>query len=102
MDWQRIEKSLSTLRLCAARAAVQQVVDTLEVLAESQMLDSPGPEVDARGGDSSLREGATDYEMLNGTTLLTMLLGHGSPYCREQARKLATNLRDFAGLDKSS
>jgi hypothetical protein len=100
MDWERIEKSLSTLQLCAARAAVQEVVDALEALAEGQMLDSPGPEVDARGGGSSLREGVAHYEMVNGTALLTLLLDDGSPSCRERAGKLAANLRNFAGLDK--
>jgi hypothetical protein len=54
------------------------------------------------GGGSSLREGVVDYEMLNGTTLLTMLLGDRSPFCRERAKKLAAYLRNFAGLDKSS
>jgi hypothetical protein len=45
MDWERIEKSLqSTLQLCAARAAVQQVVDALEALAEGQTLDFARPQ----------------------------------------------------------
>jgi hypothetical protein len=98
----RIHGLQSTLQLRAARAAVQHAVDALEALAQGQMLDLPGPEVDAGGGSSSLRESAVDYEMLNGTTLLTMLVGDRSPFCREQAKKLAANLRNFAGLDKSS
>jgi hypothetical protein len=103
MDSERIDKSLqSAMQLLAARDAVQQVVDALEALAEGQIPDKLGLQVDTEGRGSSLREGVADFEMLNGTTLLTVLLGDGSLLCREQAKKLAANLRDFAGADKSS
>jgi hypothetical protein len=102
MDSERIEKSLqSAMQLLAARDAVQEVVDALEALAEGRMPDPRGLQVDAEGRGSSRREGAAGFEMLNGTTLLTMLLGDGSSLCREQAKKLAANLRDFAGANKS-
>jgi hypothetical protein len=77
------------------------VIDALEALAKGQMPDKLGLQVDAEGRGSSRREGMVDFEMLNGATLLTMLLGDGNLLCREQAKKLAANLRDFAGVDKS-
>jgi hypothetical protein len=102
MDSERIDKSLqSAMQLLAARDAVLEVVDALEALAEGQMPDPQGLEVDVEGG-RSLRDGVADVEMLNGTRLLSMLLGDGCVLCREQAKKLAANLRDFAGADKSS
>lgn len=103
MDSERIEKSLqSAMQLLAAREAVLEVVDALEALAEGQVPARLRLEVDAEGGGRSLRDGVADFEMLNGTRLLSMLLGDGCVLCREQAKKLAANLRDFAGADKSS
>jgi hypothetical protein len=103
MDSERIDKSLqSAIQLLAARDAVQEVIDALEALAKGQMPDKLGLQVDGEGRRSSLREGTVDFEMLNRATLLTMLLGDGSLLCRERAKKLAANLRDFAGADKSS
>jgi hypothetical protein len=103
MDSKRIEKSLkSAVQLLSARDAVQEVADALEAFAEGKMPNLPGLEVDAKGRGSSRRDGAPDFEMLDGTTFLTMLFGDGSSLCREQAKKLAANLRDFAGTDKTS
>jgi hypothetical protein len=103
MDSERTEKSLqSAMQLLAARDVVQEVADALEALAEGQIPDLLGLQVDAGGRGSSRREGAVDFEILDGTTLLTMLLGDGSLLSREKAKKLAANLRDFAGVDKLS
>jgi len=101
MDSERIEKSLqSAMQLRAAKDAVLEVADALEALAEGPMPDPPNLDVDAEGRASSLRESMADFEMLNGTNLLTMLLGDGRLLCRERAKRLAANLRDFAGADK--
>ena len=103
MDSDRIEKRLqSATQLLAARDVVQEVIDALEALAEGQTPDLLGLQVDAGGRGSSRREAAVDFEILHGTTLLITLLGDGSSLSREKAKKLAANLRDFAGVDKSS
>ena len=103
MDSKRIEKSLKpAVQLLAARDAVQEVVDALEAFAEGKMPNLPGLEVDGKRRGSSPRDDVRNFEMLDGTTFLTMLFGDGSSLCREQAKKLAANLRDFAGTDKTS
>jgi hypothetical protein len=96
------ESSQSALQLLAARDAVQEVVDALEAFAEGKMPNLSSVEVDPKSRESLLRECVRDFEMPDGATLLAMIFGDGSPLCREQAKRLAANLRHFAGADKSS
>jgi hypothetical protein len=102
MDSKRIGKSLqSALQLLAARDAVREVVDALEAFAEGKLPNLPSLEVDAGGRHNLLRDDVRNSEMADGIMLLTMIFGDGNPLGREQAKKLAANLRDFAGDDKS-